>query len=195
MRRNLESSAIYQSSTSYDLHHFHLFQTEMAIGRPESCRAATNCLMFSWKGPDGSSPSTKIFCRLGNTSVPTTSWRAAATPGAKFLDTRRFFTAGNGSKSSNHRVFSMASFFQTRREYRCLMRRSSIIERGGKQVLQTWATDESCQSGSLHEIFIQDKEENSTLAVLSSNSTCASSFLSAGVRLMNWASRGPSKSI
>src|SRR6266478_4998979 len=90
MRRNLESSAIYQSSTSYDLHHFHLFQTEMAIGRPESCRAATNCPMFSWKGPDGSSPCTKIFCRLGNVATisrraaairgATISWRAAAIP-------------------------------------------------------------------------------------------------------------------
>src|SRR6266567_2050143 len=69
------------SAVTYELHHIHfvlelLSQTEMAIGLSESCRAATNCPMFSCKGPDGSSPSTRIFCRLGNTSVilpPTSS--------------------------------------------------------------------------------------------------------------------------
>ena len=38
-------------------------------GGLESCRAATNCPIFSSKGPDGLSPSKRIFCRLGNTSV------------------------------------------------------------------------------------------------------------------------------
>jgi hypothetical protein len=45
-----------------------------------SCRAATNCPTVSWKGPDGSSPITKTFCRLGNTSVilaPTSTRRRA----------------------------------------------------------------------------------------------------------------------
>ena len=38
-------------------------------GGLESCRAATNCPIFSSKGPDGLSPSKRVFCRLGNTSV------------------------------------------------------------------------------------------------------------------------------
>ena len=94
----------------------HLFHVEMLTGWPESCRAVTNCPMFSWKRPDGSRASTKIFCRLGITTdilSPTTSCRASAIPGANSLDRWRFFTAVNGSKSCNHRVFSMVSFFQT----------------------------------------------------------------------------------
>ncbi len=41
------------------------------------------------KRSNGSSPSMKIFCRLGNTSVivsPTSSCRAVAIPGANSLD-------------------------------------------------------------------------------------------------------------
>ncbi len=36
------------------------------------------------------------------------------------------------------------------------MWKSSTVERGGKQELQTCAMAESCQSGSLHEICIQE---------------------------------------
>ncbi len=50
------------------------------------------------------------------------------------------------------------------------------MERGGKQELQTCAIDKSCQSGSLQEISIAESMKGRgsvTLAVLSSNSTCA----------------------
>ena len=33
-------------AVTYKLHHQYLFQSEMVIGRSESCRAVTNCPMF-----------------------------------------------------------------------------------------------------------------------------------------------------
>jgi hypothetical protein len=53
--------------------------------------------------------------------------------------------------------------------------------------------DESCQSGSLHEIAISRvlvQAGSPTRAKLSVNCTIASGFLSLGVRLMKWASCG-----
>src|SRR6266576_2804639 len=79
--------------------------------------------------------------------------------------------------------------------------------RQGKEELQTWATDESCQSGSLHEIAISRSlyaasavgYRSPMVAVLSLSRTCAGSKSSALVsiseQLMKWARRGHSKSI
>ena len=91
MQDECESKSVW--AVTYEMRHHglnveYLSQTEMAIGRPDSCRAATNCSMFPWKGPDGSSPSTKTFCRLGNTVIlpPTSSCNATAIPAANSLD-------------------------------------------------------------------------------------------------------------
>ena len=70
------------------------------------------------------------------------------------------------------------------------------MERGCKEELQTCSMDESCQAGSLHDITISRVPGESKMKAKSSeNSTVASRFPSLGVRLMNWASRGVSKSI
>ena len=70
------------------------------------------------------------------------------------------------------------------------------MERGGKQELDTCVADESCQPDSLQEISVANpfKGEGCLRLVMpSSNSTCSLQYPSSiGVRLMNWASRGPS---
>src|SRR5258708_35404519 len=117
--------------------------------------------MCSRKGSCGSIPFTKIFRRLGKTSVilpPTSCCRAAAISSANSLDMYRFFTTVNGSNSSNPRAFSMASFLQNR--YKNLpgwMGKPSTVERGGKEGLQTCPMAESCQPGPQHEVRLSDR--------------------------------------
>jgi hypothetical protein len=99
----------------------HSYQGKTVMGRLESCLAATNCSMASWKGLE-----ILRLCRKGRTTVvlpPTTSsCRADARLCRSFLDrsTRRLFTAVNGRRSSNHWSFS---YFQSESEYGCLMNR------------------------------------------------------------------------
>ena len=87
-----ESKCVW--AVTYELHYIgfmleSMSQKEMATGRSESCRAATNCSIFACKGPNDPSFSTKIFCRPGNTSVivpPTSSCRVAPIPSTNSLD-------------------------------------------------------------------------------------------------------------
>ena len=61
----------------------------------------------------------------------------------------RCFTEMNGRSSSSHWVISMSSCQHSRCSR---ISRRSKVRRGDKAEIQTWASDESCQSDGLHEI-------------------------------------------
>ena len=82
------------------------------------------------------------------------------------------------------------------------MYRSSNVEMGGKDEVQTCATDESCHSDTVHEIctlsiLLSDVcDGNLTIMALELNITRPfSGALSVGLRLMNWKSCGVSNMI
>jgi len=156
----------------------HLSQLWTATGRPESCRAATNCPMTSCTGPDVGSSSTKSLCSAGNSSVtvpspPMSSFRASATRGAIFLSRYRSLSAVNGRKSSSHRVLSTSSCQHSRGMNPSWMSRRSKVEIRGRDNLQSCAMDESCQFDSVHEIRNDSRDSRSKQTVSSLNVTFA----------------------
>jgi hypothetical protein len=111
-----------------------------------------NCAIAFSIGLDGLSPTQERFRNAGNSSGTLSSasfCKAGATSGADLSCSAKFFTEVNGRISSSHWMFSMSSC-QSRRSWR--ISRRFKVGRGGRDELQSCASEESCQSDASHEI-------------------------------------------
>src|SRR6266851_5783367 len=105
-----------------------------------------NFPIASLTDPDDIGPVKKRVCSAGNTSVtlsPESSCRECAMNATESLQRPKSLTEVNGRKRSSHWVSSMSSCHSSGKFRSCgmWMERRSNVERGGKDVLETCASD------------------------------------------------------
>src|SRR5712691_3615383 len=113
--------------------------------------------MASWVGPDGSNQRPTETCRsTGNTSgtpSPVSSRRAGVTYRTMRPDKYMCFTVTNGRRSSNHGALSRPPDDVGPQYKSPQMWRPSNVGRGGRDLLQNSAREETCHSATLDEII------------------------------------------